>query len=273
MGMSFAAGGVLEQVDLNNMLMATNGDGVYAHPDSTSLEVIDSTTSGMWVDVKAGSCYISDTKYTESSTVSLVLTVSHATYYRKDLITYNPSTVNPVVTMGSYHAGGDSDPIYPPAIPSGHILLAIVDVDPGVTEIYTADIHDKRIMITDSVYDIAPGGALLDSDTSEVNIATTSYVLKKTIALPTDLRAFNIELSFEWTMKGVATGTVYGQIYRGTSPVGTEKSITGSVHTATSDIVSGWSGGDSIRLYCKRGTSTDGWVANFKIYGAYIKPW
>jgi len=273
MAMDFESADVLEHVDLNNLVNAMNGNGVYAYPDSTSFEVTEKSSPDMGVTIKAGRGFIDDVKLNSAAPADRTIEASHATLNRKDLITYAAASPYMYVTKGTDHAGGDADPIYPPDIPANHILLAIVDVDAAATTINTADIHDKRIMITGTVYDLAPGGALLGSDTAEENITTSGYLLYKTISIPTDIRANSIELSFSWTMKGVATGTVYGRIYRYGSPVGTEKNISGSVHTSVSDIVDGWSPGDTIQLYCKRGTSTDGWVASFKVSGAYVKLW
>lgn len=146
MAMTFSPGDVLEHVQLNNMVLAADGNGVY---DGLAVSQ-RGAGANMSVDVASGNAYIAGVKYNEASTVNLAISASHATLHRKDLITYDSTTSNPVVTQGANHAGGDSDPIHPPDIPAGDILLAIVDVDAAVTIIGNDDIHDTRITIVGS---------------------------------------------------------------------------------------------------------------------------
>lgn len=147
MATSFSAGDVLEHVSLNNMIIAANGDGVLEDPGTTSLAVVAQSPTTMGVQASIGKSRIDGTIYSESSAVNKTIEASHATLYRKDLISYDPTTSNPVVTKGVNAAGGASTPAYPPDIPAGDILLAIVKVDAAATVIVTADITDSRIFV------------------------------------------------------------------------------------------------------------------------------
>ena len=146
MAMDFSAGNVLEHVQLNNMVLAADNNGVVS-----GLAVSErGAGANMSVDVATGTALIANTSYTESSIVNLVIAASHATLYRKDLISYDPTTSNPIVTQGTNHAGGTADPIYPPGIPAGDILLAIVDVAAAAMEIENADITDCIVEVSDT---------------------------------------------------------------------------------------------------------------------------
>ena len=272
MVMDFTAGDVLEQVDLNNMLAAINGNGV-----SSGLLVYAQTPVAMGITVHTGSCYIGNTEYTEGSTTDLTIEASHATLYRKDLITYDTSTSNPVVTKGTNHAGGDSDPIYPPSIPSGDILLAIIDVDPAVTTIVSADVHDKRIVIPGNVWEIVTSNNIeLDSDWTEDTTTSTTYVkaTNKEFTIPYGVCYEAIELYFTWRMKHDDTlGSSESRIYKDGVAVGAEKTRNTTSYTTFSDTLSGWEAGDKIQLYQKTSSGHTCYVDDFQIFGAYVKHW
>ena len=147
MAIQFASGDVLEHPQLNNMVRALNGDGVLSDPGSTSLEVIARSPAIMGVRASIGKCKIDTTIETEAGTNDLTIEASHATLERKDLITYDASANTPAVVKGTNRAGTDADPTYPPDIPAGDILLAIVKVDAAATTIPSGDITDCRIMV------------------------------------------------------------------------------------------------------------------------------
>ena len=184
MAMNFSAGDVLEHVELNNVLLAAKGWGVIDDPDTTSLSVSERATPVMGVTVEEGHCLIDDTEYGEAASVDLTIEAAHATLHRKDLITYDPTTGNPVVTKGINHAGGTGDPIYPPNIPAGDILLAIVEVDAAVTTIADADIMDCRAFVTGFIYTAEPSDTLRLSSDASVNMTSTSYAEAKTLTIP-----------------------------------------------------------------------------------------
>jgi len=129
---------VFEHVMMNAVIAACDGNGVL-----DGLTVSEKGTgANMSVDVAAGNAWIDGTKYTESSTVNLSISAADATYDRKDLVTYDSNTSNPIVTTGTATATPE-----PPDIPSGNVLLAIVDVAAGVTQITNADITDGRVIM------------------------------------------------------------------------------------------------------------------------------
>ena len=272
MVMDFSAGGVLEQVDLNNMLMALNGGGVL-----DGLSVVERASPSMSVAVSIGNAHISNTKYTNSGSHNLGIGASHATLYRKDLVTWDPTSGIPVVTQGTNHAGGDSDPIYPPAMPSGDILLAIVDVDPTVTEIYTADINDKRIIVPGNVWEIiADADTKLAEELTEDTTTSVTYVkaTNKEITIPSSVCYEAIELYISWQMKhSDSTGSSESKIYKNGVAVGAEKTRSTTSYATFTDTLSGWSGGDKIQIYQKTSSGDTCYVDTFRIYGAYIKPW
>jgi len=272
MAMSFTAGDVLEQVDLNNILLAAQGDGVL-----DGLSVSEDSPAGMDVNVASGHAHISNTKYTESGTVNLAIAASHSTLHRKDLITYDPTTSNPVVTKGTDYAGGDDHPIYPPAIPAGDILLAIVHVDANVTTITNSDIDDKRIIIPGNIWEIVTSDDIvLDAEWTEDTTTSVTYVkaAHKEFTIPSNVCYEAIELYFTWRMKhSDSTGSSQSRIYRDGSPVGVEKSIGTTGYASQSDTISGWSAGDNVQLYQKTSTGDTCYVDDFTIYGAYVKTW
>ena len=189
--MEFSYNDVLEHVELNNMLLAAKGWGVLS-----GLAVSERAASAnMSVDVASGSCFVDDTKYVESSITNVVISAAHATLARKDIITYDTSAGNPAAVTGT----AASTPV-PPDIPSGDILLALVNVPAADTAITNSQIIDKVILVI-------PAGFILDgtqvyntnAPTSWTDLDLSSYVgSKKVIVL---LRTYNagasdLELGF-----------------------------------------------------------------------------
>ena len=262
----------MEQVDLNNILQAAQGNGVL-----DGLAVSEDSPAGMDVDVASGNAHISNTKYTESSTVNLSIAAAHATLHRKDLVTYDPTTSNPLITQGSNHAGGDSDPIYPPNIPSGDILLAIVNVDAAATSITNSDIDDKRIIVPGNVWEIITSdNNELDSDWTEDTTTSMTYVMatNKEFTIPSSVCYEAIELYFTWRMKHDDTlGSSESRIYKNGVAVGVEKTRNTTSYATFSDTISGWAAGDKIQLYQKTSSFHTCYVDDFQIFGAYVKPW
>ena len=130
---------VFENVMMNAIIAACDGNGVL---DGLTVSE-NGAGADMSVDVAAGNCMISGTKYTESSTTNLAISAADATYDRKDLVVYDSSAGDPAVVTGTAAA----TPI-PPDIPAGDILLAIVDVAAGATAITDADIVDGVVIIS-----------------------------------------------------------------------------------------------------------------------------
>ena len=144
---------VFEHVMMNAIIAACNGGGVL-----DGLTVSEhSTGADMSVDVAAGSCTISGTKYTESAITNLAISAADATHDRKDLVVYDSSTGDPAVITGTA-----ASPPVPPDIPAGNILLAIVNVGAGVTQITNTDIVDGVVALG-SFYDTVVTKAAADS--------------------------------------------------------------------------------------------------------------
>jgi len=223
------------------------------------------------VDVASGNAYISSTKYTESSTVNLSIAAAHATLYRKDLVTYDPTTSNPVITQGSNHAGGDSDPIYPPDIPSGDILLAIVNVDAAATSITNSDIDDKRIVITSIESKAYASDTLLASDDAEESTSSETYVKLKEFTI-TQPGLWDSTLRIKFDLKASSSGrTAYGRIRRDGVEVGAEQTNTTASYVTKSQDISSWAASETIELWVKiSSASYTASVQNFRVYGSLI---
>lgn len=273
MVLSFAAGSVLEHVELDNIVCAAGGDGVIADP-GTSLAVTERATPIMGVQVASGYCVVSLTLHDRSSAYNLSIDASHATLYRKDLITYDPTTGVPVVTKGTNHAGGAADPIYPPDIPTGDILLAIVNVDAAATIIEDSDIDDMRIFVVLDQWDIIGVSGLLDSDLPEESTTSSTYVKAKEFTIPSNICYNTIELYLTWEMKhSNTTGSSESKIYRNGVAVGVEKTRNTTSYATFTDTLSGWSAGDKVQLYFKTSAGYTCYVDYFEVHGAYVKPW
>ena len=130
---------VFENVMMNAIIAACDGNGVL---DGLAVSE-NGAGADMSVDVAAGNCMINGTKYTESSTTNLAISAADATYDRKDLVVYDSSAGDPAVVTGTAAA----IPV-PPDIPAGDILLAIVNVAAGATQITNADIVDGVVVVS-----------------------------------------------------------------------------------------------------------------------------
>ena len=166
MAKSFSYNQVLEHPGLNNMLLAAKGWGVLS-----GLGV--DASSNMILSVAAGSCYIDGVLKTEGSATAVTIDAAHATLDRKDLIVYDASGDIPIKVTGTAAATPQ-----PPDIPSGDILLALIDVSANVSVINAANIKDEIIPIVRSgwTYD----GTKLETATAIPNAWTnkdlSSYV-------------------------------------------------------------------------------------------------
>ena len=169
MAMEYSYNQILEHVELNNMILGAKGWGVISGLGVTQR----AAGANMSVDVAAGTCYVNSVLYTESSVVNVVIAAADATNPRKDLIVYDTSAGNPAAVTGTPAA----IPI-PPDIPSGDILLALVDVAANDTTIDTADITDKIIIVERHGW-MVDGTLVLDTTTGSnawTDIDLSSYV-------------------------------------------------------------------------------------------------
>lgn len=157
---------VLENVQVNNIVLAAAGDGVIS-----GLGVTEKGTPDMSVDVAAGSCMVGGTKYTESSIVNLAISAADATHARKDLVIYDIATTNPLVITGT-----PATPPIPPDITTGDVLLAIVDVAANETTITNSE-------ITDCIVEIPKLDELATpSDTTNLNASAAVHGLLKKLS-------------------------------------------------------------------------------------------
>lgn len=261
----------MEHVELNNVLMAAKGWGVMTDPDATSLSVSERATPVMGVTVAEGHCSIDGTEYDEGSSVDLTIEAAHATLHRKDLITYDPTTGNPVVTKGTDHAGGTGDPIYPPNIPAGDILLAIVAVDAAVTTIVDADITDARAFVEEAyVYSTKTSDTLRKSEDAVVNIQNSMYAIKKTITVPSGIVSGTMKLM--WDMeRGDAGDIVYARVYKNGVFAEGSWATDSATYETTSFALAGCGPGDALELYMKQDGPGIAHVRNYRVYCDYTK--
>jgi|LGOV01.1.fsa_nt_gb hypothetical protein len=264
MTLDFSSGEVLENVQLNNMLLAAKTWGVL-----NGLTV--SAGASMSINVAVGRCYVDGSTYTETTIKNLALASSHATLYRKDLVTYDPTSTNPIIVQGANHAGGTSDPVYPPAIPSGDILLAIIDVDAGATSITAGDVHAAGIVINPALSTFFAGDERLATDDTEENTASTTYVKLKEFEIKTQHISGTLRIAFDMKTSSL-NKTAYGRIYKNGSVVGTERSTDAVTYVAKSADISGWKSGDLIQLYVHQYSAGGyyAYVKNFRVSGGTI---
>ena len=130
------------------------------------------------VDVASGEVYVSDVRFTEGSTVNVALAAAHGTLPRKDIITYDTTASNP-----SYVTGTAASPPIPPDIPSGDILLAVVDRTANDNTVANTDINDGRVSVNP-----IPAGIIMMWHGTLVNIPTGWLLCDGTNSTP-DLRA------------------------------------------------------------------------------------
>ena len=263
--MDFSYNDVLEHVDLNNMVLSAKGWGVI-----NGLGV--DASSNMSVNVAAGNCFVDEVKYTEGSTVNIAIAAADATNPRKDLIIYDTSAGNPAAVTGSPAAIPQ-----PPDIPSGDILLAMVDVSANVTVIYAADITDKIIIVDEYILIAIPTDDLLNSDDTEETTQSESYIkIKDFSALIGNLDSTHSAFRIKFDLKIDSAGpTAYGQVYKNGVAHGTEQMNTTTTYQTKSEDISGWSAGDTIELWVKVGTAIrTAHVKNFRVYGRFevVKP-
>lgn len=224
----------------------------------------------MGVRVSIGNCRIDGTVETEAGTTDLTIEAAHVTLHRKDLITYDASANTPAVVKGTDHAGGTGDPIYPPDIPAGDILLGMVDVDASTTTIVTTDIHDARIFVeaTYIIHKCIASDVLRDSEDAVTNISQTTYTKELEITVPAGIISGTLRIKF--AINETSSGTSYGRIYKNGVAVGTQRSTLDSAYTTYSEDISDWQEGDTIELWAYHNIgSGNGNVKEFRVYCDY----
>ncbi len=258
MGMEFANGDKIYHVELNTIIDAQNENGVL-----DGLEITAQGTPSMTLDVSAGQCVVDKELYEEASATTVTIGTADASP-RIDLVCYDTSAGAAAVIEGT--AG--STPI-PENIPSGDILLAIVDVPASATVIVTGNIIDERIIIQPLKLTYIASDTLLDSDDTEVSHFQDTYQKEKEIEITADTFSDDSEFRIYFELKtSVGAHTAYGRIYRNGSPIGAERTTNSTTYVNFSQDLTGWTSGDLIQLYTKIATfgsyvSTQ----NFMVYG------
>jgi len=96
-------------------------------------------------------------------------------------------------------------------------------------------------------------------------VTETEYTKKKEIKLN---KTPDTTLKIYFVLNiGSGAGPLYGKIYRNGSPVGTERSKSGTGAVAFTEEISGWSNGDLLQLYAYVTGTPIAYVQEFKILG------
>lgn len=257
---SFEYNDVLEHVDLNNILLANKNWGTL-----TGLTVSErGAGANKSVDVASGSCFVDTKTYTEPSTTNIVIADADVTNPRKDLIIYDVSLEIPAVVTGIAATTAQ-----PPDIPTGDILLALVDVPANASSIIDANITDKKIIVYPMYYTLAVSNVLLTSSDVPGWTGSSTYVKVKEVApIPAATSGSTNTLRIKFGLSRVSIGSGFGRIYRNGVAVGTVQTATTSWVTHTEDI-SGWSAGDTLEVWAYGTSSTTVSVEELRIYGTH----
>ena len=73
-------------------------------------------------------------------------------------------------------------------------------------------------------------------------------------------------LRVKFDLKNDGSNTCYGRVYRDGVAVGTEQLDNTGAYVTKSEDIAGWTSGDKIQLYLKKGTSTQSNAKNFRLY-------
>ena len=207
----------LHDVQFRAISESLAGNGVLTNSD---LEVTDGTNA-LEIDVASGTVYYVATEYTYAgASPAATLSSGDATYDRWDTIAFDTGTSSVVV-----HEGTPAQYPEPPDISGGEVLLAIVFVASGATDIGSSDILNWRAKFSNESeevhYDDSTGywGAdnvesVLDAAPSEFvqrDYATNSGALVLT-DMPVDGNASaGTEQSFAWAIDSLELLKVYAE--------------------------------------------------------------
>ena len=134
-----------ESVDIDILVAALKGDGVVSGCAVTS-------NSNMAPSVAAGTVQIGAAQVAVSGG-TVTVTAADGTNPRKDLVVVNNAGAKSVV------AGTPASSPLCAAIPANSVVLAMIYVGAGVTTIETADLTDKRCLVTALPISLVNGGA------------------------------------------------------------------------------------------------------------------
>lgn len=264
MVLTFNSGDVLEHPPLNNMVRVLNGDGVLSGFAVTQR----GAGANMSVDVALGKARIVDVVEAETGTTNVVVVAAHATLERKDLITYDATANTPAVIKGTDHAGTEADPTYPPDMPAGDILLAIVMVGAATTTIVDGDITDCRIVLPDPDTFVFPSDTLQASDDSIEALGPSNYAKIKEIVIPAHVVYGKLRISF--AINETSSGTAYGKIYNSGVAVGSARSEEFPAYTTYTEDIDDWKGGDTVELWGYYSAGGAGNVKEFRVYCDHV---
>lgn len=141
--------------DFNSLIDAISGNGI--HNGMT----VSANGTGLGVNVAAGSYTTNGTKVQYvGATPAVTLSTADPTNARIDIIVADSSGVISAV------AGiASASPDYP-AIPSGKIRLAIINVTAGLVTLLSGNVYDAQVMIP-----ISKGSATISVSTSSVTVS------------------------------------------------------------------------------------------------------
>lgn len=133
--------------DFANYFMRFIGNGVFPNP-STGLQVLESDTPDMFVNLKTGYAFINGYTYANEGDKPFQVTVADGVLNRKDAVFIRWDRVNRAIT-GVYVAGqGSPDPVAPTPTRTADIwdlCVAIINVKAGSTKITQDMIEDTRM--------------------------------------------------------------------------------------------------------------------------------
>jgi len=178
--MSYIYNQPFEHVNMEALVAGINGDGVISGLTVTERGAGQNQS----VDVASGVCYVNRVKYTENTTINVPLDAAHATLPRKDLIIYDTSLESPAKITGI----ASSEPI-PPDIPSGDILLAVIERTAADNTVANTDINDGRIIAQIHNLLLSNATVITDDWTNSSNITDyddTTYADVSVAVIDTD---------------------------------------------------------------------------------------
>ena len=258
MSMRVKNGDKLYHVELNNRLEAYKRNGVLE-----GLLVYERSTPSFTLNISAGKCYVDNEVYEETIFTVVVIAAAHATLPRLDIVCYDTSAGAAADTTGTPSA----TPV-PPDIPSGDILLAIIEVPPGHTTIENCHIKDERIIIKPTGLKYDASDNLIASDDSEASNNNAVYTKEKEFSISNELFGDDSEFRIKFDMKSSTGGLVYCRVYRSGVFVGTTQMSSSTTYATYSQDLAGWSAGELIQMYTHSlDTGRSVYIQNARIYG------
>lgn len=278
----------LEQCNLTALTQGITGDGVV-----DGFAISESLPAAMSILCPVGSVDIGGVNYPEVAPQNVAVTAADATNARKDLVTYNSATSEPIVIVGSPAAS----PV-PPNIPADNVLLAIVHVAANATSIVNADIEDGGIYLNEKLQNIDAGadvtgdnvpqdhvaghlrgGAdeisyysasgstvfLTDPTEDSTTLGTYTKLLEKELVTGSALFVVSFEIRSSY---GGAAGTAYGAIFKNGVQIGLQQANLTTAWETKTQTLGPWADGDDIQIYAKSGgAGATAYIKNMKILG------